>query len=161
MVQFGDETKWEIMKHSASNMTFLVVEHGSEHYESSVALRDRILRKPLGLQFTPEQLAAEASSCHVVGVLDGAIRACCILVDHGEGAFQARQVAVDDGLQRQGFGEQLMLFAEQQIRTLGGHTAFCHARAAAAEFYRKLGYEVSGEEFEEVGITHVCMKKQL
>ena len=36
-----------------------------------------------------------------------------------------------------------------------------HARASAAEFYRRLGYSVSGDEFIEVTIPHRLVKKAL
>ncbi len=34
-----------------------------------------------------------------------------------------------------------------------------NAQVHAKEFYRKLGFEPYGEEFDEAGITHVSMKK--
>ncbi len=145
----------------ANRMEFRLIEHGSAEYDQSVELRDRILRKPLGLQFLPEQLAAEHGSCHVAGFLDGIIRACCIVVAGDERKFQVRQVAVDDGLQRQGYGEQLMQFAEAQIERLGGDTVFCHSREVAQSFYEKLGYTTIGDPFVEVGITHILMEKRL
>jgi predicted GNAT family N-acyltransferase len=36
-----------------------------------------------------------------------------------------------------------------------------HARETAVPFYLKLGYEVVGGQFEEVGIPHFKMEKKL
>jgi predicted GNAT family N-acyltransferase len=36
-----------------------------------------------------------------------------------------------------------------------------HARKTAAGFYRKFGYEISGQEFLELSLPHVIMEKQL
>ena len=36
-----------------------------------------------------------------------------------------------------------------------------HARDTAVPFYEKLGYLCCGEPFEEVGIAHIKMQKQL
>jgi predicted GNAT family N-acyltransferase len=36
-----------------------------------------------------------------------------------------------------------------------------HARQSAVGFYQKLGYQIRGEEFEEVTIPHYEMQKQL
>jgi predicted GNAT family N-acyltransferase len=36
-----------------------------------------------------------------------------------------------------------------------------HARKSAVGFYEKLGYEIEGDEFEEVTIPHYEMQKTL
>jgi len=41
------------------------VDHGSEAYKDTVSLRDELLRKPLGLVFSAEDLEKEASSYHL------------------------------------------------------------------------------------------------
>lgn len=142
-------------------MQFQVIEHDSPAYKESVQLRDRILRQPLGLEFTPEQLAAENDALHIAGYLGETIRACCVLVNHGPRGCQVRQVAVDQGLQRLGYGNKLMLFAEQQARLLGSKVLFCHSREEARAFYERLGYTTVGEPFIEVGITHIQMEKSV
>lgn len=142
-------------------MEFLIVEHGSEQYHSAVDLRDRILRKPLGLQFTPEQLASESTYKHLVGTIDDQICACCILVQSNDGWFQARQVAVDSNFQRQGFGKRLMEYCHQHILACGGEKIFCHARKTAQKFYEGLEYQTVGEYFEEVTLQHIRMEKRL
>ena len=40
-------------------MALKIIKHGSKEYSQMVDLRFQILRKPLGLTFTPEELAAE------------------------------------------------------------------------------------------------------
>ena len=49
-------------------------------------------------------------------------------------------------------------FEEESIRR-GYSRVYLHAREVAIEFYRKLGYEVFGEGFVEVGIPHRHMQK--
>ena len=142
-------------------MRFSIVQHGGLEYESTVALRDRVLRQPLGLKFTPEQLAAESNAIHLAGWIDDQVRACCVLVDREDGWFQARQVAVDFDFQRQGYGQQLMEFAHQHIVSVGADKIYCHARDVAEAFYLRLGYQPVGEYFEEVSIRHVRMEKKL
>jgi len=142
-------------------MRFSTVGHGGTDYQLSVAQRDRVLRQPLGLQFTPEQLAAESTAIHIVGWIDDQIRACCVVVDRGHGWFQARQVAVDFDYQKQGYGRQLMKFAHQVIASLGADKIYCHSRDVAEAFYVRLGYQSVGEYFEEVSIQHVRMEKDL
>ena len=40
-------------------------------------------------------------------------------------------------------------------------TIVLHARHHAIGFYQKLGYAICSEPFEEVGIKHVIMQKEL
>jgi len=142
-------------------MQFSILKHGGKGYRESVDLRDRILRRPLGLEFTEKQLAAESNSIHVVGKIAGEVVATCLLVDRGEGRFQMRQVAVEGDFQRKGYGLQMIKFIEEQIKSQGGTHVFCHARVTVQAFYDRLGYHTVGEQFEEVTIQHIHMEKQL
>lgn len=38
---------------------------------------------------------------------------------------------------------------------------YCHAQMTAKPFYDRLGYQVKGETFDEGGIEHVLMYKDL
>ena len=138
-----------------------VFEHGGPKYELAVALRDRVLRQPLGLQFTAEQLAAESNSIHIAGTAGGRMIACCVIAPKPDGWFQLRQFAVDFDFQRMGFGRQLTEFAHGQIIATGGLKVFCHSRDVAIPFYAKLGYQPIGDFFEEISIQHIRMEKQL
>ena len=40
-------------------MALKIIDHGSKEYQQMVQLRNDILRKPLGLTFTPEELELE------------------------------------------------------------------------------------------------------
>lgn len=138
-----------------------IIEHGGPKYELTVALRDRVLRQPLGLQFTPEQLAAESTCLHFAGNVNDEIIACCVAVKQQHGWFKIRQVAVDFDFQRRGFGRQLMAFVHCHITSIGGKRVFCHSRDGAEQFYRNLGYRPIGEYFKEVSIQHIRMEKDL
>jgi len=73
-----------------------------------VALRTEVLRRPLGLVFTDEQLAAEKDQLHL-GAWDGA-RAVGVLLlaARGGGVAQMRQVAVAADAQGRGIGKLLV-----------------------------------------------------
>jgi predicted GNAT family N-acyltransferase len=46
-------------------------------------------------------------------------------------------------------------------RPLGLSQVELHARLSAVGFYRGLGYAVVGQEFQELGIPHLKMKRRL
>ena len=142
-------------------MRFSIIQHGGQQYDLTVALRDRILRQPLGLKFSDEQLAAESTAIHVAGWIDDQVRACSVVAEQDDGWFQIRQVAVDNEFQRQGYGKQLMEFVHHHVESLGGKRVFCHSRDVAESFYADLGYRSVGDYFEAVSIQHVRMEKDL
>jgi len=72
-----------------------------------------------------------------------------------------RQVAVTAHLQGKGLGRKLVDFCEDFGRERGFHIMSLHAREVASMFYLKLDYEIVGEPFEEVGLPHYRMEKQL
>ncbi|HJW08141.1 MAG TPA: GNAT family N-acetyltransferase [Holophagaceae bacterium] len=137
------------------------IEHGSADYAAEVALRDEVLRKPLGLSFTPEQLAAESDSRHLLAWDGDALVGCLLLTPRGNGIIQMRQVAVSPTRQGGGVGRALVVEAERRAAELGCTRMMLHARDTAVAFYLRLGYHAGGEPFVEVGIPHREMEKEL
>jgi predicted GNAT family N-acyltransferase len=144
------------------NMTILNVEFATPEYDQTVQLRDKILRKPLGLHFTEEQLAEEFADFHLAAFTnDWVLRGCLVLTPKDEKTLKMRQVAVDESVQKTGVGRQLVEASEVLARQQGFDTMELNARDTAVPFYLKLNYTVVGERFEEVGIPHFKMMKPL
>lgn len=126
-----------------------------------VDLRYQVLRKPLGLTFTSEDLEKEKNDV-LIGCFDEEkLEGCCLLTANGEKEFRLRQMAVADGLQGKGIGRVLMNFAENIARDMRKEKMIMHARKSAIGFYEKLGYTTCSNEFEEVSIPHYVMEKIL
>ncbi|WP_346317354.1 GNAT family N-acetyltransferase [Chitinophaga sp. YIM B06452] len=142
-------------------LTIRTIEYGSCDYHDMVALRDKILRRPLGLTFSPEYLQQEISDVLIGGFENEQIIGCCILSPVDENTVQLRQMAVDETMQRSGTGSKILAFAEQQARASGFSELMMHARKEAVPFYEKNGYQVRGEEFTEVNIPHYEMFRRL
>ncbi len=142
--------------------TLQLVPHGSAEYEETVALRDDVLRKPLGLRFTPEMLGAEAGDFHLACYDEGRrLIGCLILSPSDHGVVKMRQVAVAEAMQGAGVGRALVERSEEIARHQGFREMKLHARETAVPFYERLGYERIGERFEEVSIPHWAMRKSL
>ena len=146
-------------------MHFRIIGYGSCDYRDMVALRDAILRKPLGLTFTETYLQQEINDwligCYLTKNDKELLAGCCILTPVNEHTVQLRQMAVDPEFQGRGIGSGIIGFAEQQAVSNGFTELMMHARKTAAGFYEKLGYKIHGDEFMEVGIPHYEMKKIL
>lgn len=142
-------------------MALKLIDYGSAEYRQMVKLRNEILRKPLGLSFSPEELEREANEILIGAFEDDRMLGCCMLVETEPGTVRLRQMAVLPSLQGKGIGRALMQFAENIARDRGYRRVIMHARKTATGFYEKLGYQVRGDEFEEVTIPHVVMEKAL
>lgn len=126
-----------------------------------VSLRNEVLRKPLGLSFSHEELEKEREEILIAAFEDEKMLGCCMLVQEEPGTVRLRQMAVSNTLQGKGIGRALMNFAENIARDRGYRKLTMHARKTAIGFYEHLGYTVCSEEFEEVTIPHFVMEKRL
>ena len=144
-----------------------LIEYGSCDYEEMIRLRDIVLRKPLGLYFSANDLQQEIKDvligCFETDDLqqDKGLIGCCILSPVDEELVRLRQMAVSEHFQRSGVGREIMEFAEKQAAANGFVTIMMHARKTAVSFYERIGYHIVGEEFLEVGIPHYEMRKKL
>jgi predicted GNAT family N-acyltransferase len=142
-------------------MALKIIEHGSKEYRQMVDLRFQLLRKPLGLDFTADDLEKEKDDI-LIGIFDeDLMEGCCILTKIAPQTVKLRQMAVNSGLQGKGIGRVLMTFAENVARDRGMRRMVMHARKSAVGFYEKLGYRICSDEFLEVTIPHYEMEKAL
>lgn len=133
----------------------------SSWYQQELALRERILRQPLGLRLSEADRQADQRSQHFALIEEEKMLACVIATPINAELTKLRQMAVDPGHQGKGLGRQLMAFAEQQLQKLGYQKIELHARETAIDFYRKLGYQTVGDSFIEQTIPHIKMSKSL
>jgi len=142
-------------------MALKIVDYGSPEYQQMVKLRDVILRKPLGLTFTPEDLESEKDNILIAAFEEDRMLGCCMLVEDRPDVVRLRQMAVLNMLQGKGIGRALMNFAENIARDRGYKKVIMHARSNATGFYEKVGYKIKGDQFVEITIPHYVMEKDL
>lgn len=61
----------------------------------------------------------------------------------------------------QGIGRAITQSAIEHLQDQGIEAALLNAQLTVVEFYKKLGFEICGDEFEECGIQHRPMRKPL
>ena len=138
----------------------IITTHDPE-YEQEKKLRNRILRLPLGLALSEQDVRGEENQLHLV-VLDGrGTLIGCVLVAFFEKTARIRQMAIEEPYQGRGIGTELMKRLEQALRERNVFKATLHARMTARGFYEKLGYSAVSGTFTEVTIPHVAMEKVL
>jgi predicted GNAT family N-acyltransferase len=143
------------------NLIIRTIDFGTLEYEKSLELRDLVLRKPLGMSIYNDNLESDAKDILVGAFLKNELVGTLILSKINSEVLKMRQVAVNQTLKEIGIGKRLVLFSEQLAISLKIHTIELNARKPVVPFYQKLGYELIGTEFIEVGIPHFKMIKTL
>ena len=133
---------------------------GSEEYEAELALRDEVLRRPIGRSIADDDLSGEGDFRHI-GAFDGNYLVGCMVLRPDAKAVRMAQVAVREEYRSCGIGRAMAGFAEACAREMGASVILLHARKTALGFYEKMGFEETGGEFQELGIPHYPMRKDL
>ncbi len=161
----------------------------SEFYKKALALRDRVLRRPLGLQLSSQDTFGEENDIHIVvtvqknnvidqenntfidnidisvlNSMDLVVVGCLSLTKNIYNQIETcrmKQVAIDPNFQGHGIGKKMVLFAENLAKQRSINKITLKARMTAFNFYKNLGYQPEGELYESVGLPHQNMYKIL
>ncbi len=142
-------------------MIIKTIPYQSSEYTTMCELRNEVLRRPINLLLTDEDIKKELNDIFIAAFDNQEIIGCCILTAINKQEIKLRQMAVKKGHQRKGIGKAILQYAEQTALANGYSIIILHARKDAVEFYQRNGYFVEGDEFTEVGIPHYEMIKQI
>ena len=81
--------------------------------------------------------------------------------DIGDGVAKVERMAVRKSARGTHLGQALMNFVHIHARDNGYKRTKLGAQVHALKFYEKLGYEVTSDEFDDAGIPHKYMEKEL
>lgn len=129
------------------------IEPDGPEYSDWVALREPILRAPQGLRFSAADLEEEKTQFHLVAREVDQIIGGLIVIPLVE-EWKIRQVVVEPSRQGECLGFRIMEKAIIEAKRAGVEIIALHSRANVVGFYEKLGFELVGDEFIEVGIPH-------
>lgn len=146
---------------SAAHITVRPVENEAER-AACFAIRHTVF---VGEQNVPVELERDEfdadGAIHFIALVDGKPQGTGRLrVMHGWAKVQ--RVAVSPAMRGAGLGARIIQAMENMVRreslapaiTLG-------AQIDAAGFYERLGYHRHGDEFDDAGIVHIEMRKQV
>ena len=121
-------------------------------------VRRRVFLEEQGIDEREEWDAVDPVARHVLAATPE-----CDAVGTGrlEPCGKIGRVAVLDGCRGQGVGQAIMHCLVNHATESGLRAVYLHAQAAAADFYRRLGFRAEGPVFEEVGIPHVRMRLEI
>ena len=131
-------------------------------YPQELSLRYLVLRAPLGMEQGSEVYAFENQAWHCIAHIGETVIGCVLLHPQPDrSAGKLLQMAVHPSHQGQGVGAQLVKELERHAFSNNIAHVVMNAREVAFPFYEKLGYTFSSDFFEEVGVPHRAMTKQL
>lgn len=130
-------------------------------YREALRLREEILRRPLGLRISNEELADDSMRQHFCAVDCGAVVGTVSLRPLDETTLHLKQMAVATPRQGGRIGARLLAHAERWGSEAGFRFMIAHARVGAERFYFKLGYAPEGDTFFEQTIPHLRVTKRL
>lgn len=143
-------------------LLFFEFPFASIFYDESIALRNDILRVPLGLEFESKDLSLEFNQIHL-GCFSYSLEllACLVMVPISDGNIKMRQVAVVEAMQGKGLGTYIVQQTEQYCKENGYQKIILNARETSVSFYLRMDYKKIGNKFTEVNIPHYKMYKNL
>ena len=143
-------------------ITYRPITTADREYDAEKALRNRVLRAPLGLALSETDVRGEENQTHVVAVDEcGNVVGCVLIVPPVEGIARVRQMAVEGAFRGKGIGAGLMAQAEVAARAFSAGKLTMHARLSARGFYERLGYRAVSDVFMQVTLPHIAMEKVL
>ncbi|WP_416402038.1 YbgC/FadM family acyl-CoA thioesterase [Alicycliphilus denitrificans] len=104
----------------------------------------------------------DATAVHAVAYnLLGQAVATGRLLYEAPGDARIGRMAVDRVVRGQRWGRMVLDALVDAARSRGDAAVTLHAQRSAEGFYRRAGFEVQGEPFEEAGIPHITMRRVL
>ncbi|MGT2934508.1 GNAT family N-acetyltransferase [Streptococcus castoreus] len=136
----------------------------ADTYLDAVKIRQEVFVKEQGVPISLEIDQNEAYCLHFV-LYDKNTRPCatCRLLPHADDFHQVtlQRMAVLKTYRHQGIGKQLISYILDDAQRQGITKITLHAQLSAQTFYTKLGFQAKGDRFDEAGIDHITMEKNL
>jgi ElaA protein len=132
-----------------------------EELAAALALRIEVFSGEQGVTFDGDRDGLDDEALHLVAVEgDDVIGTCRLLIEPG-GTARFGRLCVRASARGTGVGALLLAEAEREARSAGARRIGMHAQTDALSLYRRAGFRPYGERFDEEGIEHQGMEKDL
>ena len=129
--------------------------------QRAYAIRRRVFIEE---QNVPEEIELDADdgdAFHALAILDGVAIGCGRMLEHGDSEVKIGRMAVLREFRKTGVGAHILRFLIDRARARGLRKAILHAQLTAEGFYLKEGFNPVGDVFDEAGIAHRKMERDL
>ena len=131
-------------------------------------LRHSELRKGQDFSTTSYLEDYEADTFHMVCIVDEKIVTCASYYPEksikikSKRAYRLRGMATESNFQRKGYASNLMAESFKELKKEDCDMVWCNARLVAVDFYRSVGFKITGDLFDIEGIgPHYYMYKEI
>jgi predicted GNAT family N-acyltransferase len=124
-------------------------------------IRTQVFQEEQGVSAKLEFDGLDASATHLLAQINGKAVGTARIRELDSDTVKIERLAVLPDYRKQGIGKQLMVSALSAIAQEGKSLVLVYAQEYVVQLYQQLGFEVVGEKFNEAGISHVKMIKQL
>lgn len=145
-------------------MTEIIIKQpeSQQEFKEYYQLRWQLLAKPWHQPFEVSQDDKEATSYHLMALVNKKLAGISRLHFNTKSEAQIRYMGVIDTLQRNGIGSALVKALESYAKDQGTKIIVLNAREIAIPFYRAIGYHYVEEAHVAFNtIKHVKMRKYL
>ncbi len=147
---------------SVSNAGWSARIAGLEDLDAAFAVRRHVFIDEQGIDPSIEWDGKDDAAVHAIAISGTETIGTGRFVDAGErGVVKIGRMAVLPEYRRRGVGATLLRVLEEEATARGAHRAMLHAQTYVSAFYVARGYTPEGERFEEAGIEHIAMWKDL
>ena len=138
-----------------------LINPNDKDYAKALALRLETLgEQPIALDINNQELN-EQDDFHCLAYINDEIIACVVLTIIDSNIIKMRQLGVKSSYRGLGISKQMIKYAETLVKTKNYQKIILNARTNVISLYESLGYKKTGNEFNEVGITHIAMYKNV
>jgi predicted GNAT family N-acyltransferase len=127
---------------------------------AALDLRREVFVDEQGVALEEDRDGRDDAALHLVAFLDGVLVGTCRLLLDGDRVKLGRMV-VKRTARGRGVAGLLLTEADARTRDLGATTIVLGAQLTAQAVYAKAGYAAYGDVFDDAGIPHVMMRKDL
>ena len=132
-----------------------------EQLESIQNIRIEVFQTEQGVAPELEFDGLDAIATHLLAYLDDLPVGTTRIREIDKDTVKIERLAVLPTFRNRGIAKQLMSTALEIIASQGDRLVVVHAQEYIKKLYQQLGFEQVGAKFEEAGISHVKMIKQL
>lgn len=132
-----------------------------KYYNQCLEIRKEVFVEEQNVPLELEVDEYEKESVNILLTLDDRPLGTVRYRDMGDGLIKVERMAVRKIARGLHLGQTLMNFVHIHAKENGYTRAKLSAQMHAIKFYEKLGYHVSSDEFDDAGIPHKYMEKEL
>ncbi|MFC2051978.1 GNAT family N-acetyltransferase [Chloroflexota bacterium] len=143
-----------------TNIHYKLVET-DEELETALELRRQVFSLEQGIAESLVCDAQDREALQIIVKSGNAIIGTARIRFLGDNCAKIERMAVSRGWRRRGIGRGIMIFLTDELKRRCVDKTVLHAQHDVVNFYKSMGYGISGAPFEEVGVKHFLMERSL